>query len=258
MTLLSPTPSRICLGLVTGAHGIRGGVRIKSFTADPRDVGAYGPVCDETGDRCWAIRVTGQLKDVVLAKFDGVTTRDGAEALRGVKLYVDRAALPTPDDEEFYHTDLIGLRADLADGTVLGTVTDVHDVGGGVSLDILTPTGDALMIPFTNAAVPVVDLIGGRLEIVPPAGLFEKPEPPASVREQAEVAAEILGVGPVAGLPPGLAADPEDLAEIDRDRRSKPARGGTGDMIDPGMGDPDAGGRETIDQGPGSTPVDED
>lgn len=218
----SPATPRICLGLITGAHGIRGGVRIKSFTADPMDVGAYGPVSNEEGTQSWPIRVTGLLKDVVLAKIDGVTTRTAAEALRGVKLYVDRAALPDPDDaDEFYHTDLIGLQAYLADGALLGTVGDVLDYGGGISLDIVTPQGDAVLVPFTKAAVPVVDLPGGRLEIVAPDGLFEKPDPPASVREQAEVAAEILGLGPVEGLPADLIADPEDLAEIDRDRRSK-------------------------------------
>lgn len=193
--LPSSGTDRLCVGVVAGPHGIRGGVRIKSFTAVPEAVGAYGKLADETGGRHFDIRVTGLAKGVVLAKLDGVTTREAAEALKGAKLYVSRSALPpTDDDDEYYHADLIGLAADLADGGSLGTVVAVWDFGAGDSLEIERPTGETLMVPFTRAIVPSVDLAGGRLTVDPPAGLFDKPDPPASVEEQAMVAAEILGM----------------------------------------------------------------
>ncbi|HEC14714.1 MAG TPA: 16S rRNA processing protein RimM, partial [Rhodospirillales bacterium] len=121
------TDSLLCVGVVTGARGLKGEVRIKSFTAVPEDIAAYGPVRDETGGRSFEIRVTGRAKGTVTARLEGVGDRDGAEALKGLALYVSRDVLPEAEDGEFYHADLIGLEAVFADGEVIGTVTAVHD-----------------------------------------------------------------------------------------------------------------------------------
>src|SRR5271166_1056791 len=107
----SPSAKRLCVGIVTGAHGVRGGVRVKSFTADHSDIDAYGPVSDEAGTRRFAIRSVGVMKGVVLAELEGVTDRNSAEALKGLHLYVDRDQLPPAEEDEFYNADLLGLAA---------------------------------------------------------------------------------------------------------------------------------------------------
>ena len=191
----SSTAKRLCVGIVTGPHGIRGGVRVKSFTADPADIGAYGPVSDEAGTRRFALRVVGMVKGVVLAELEGVNDRNAAEALKGLHLYVDRDQLPPAEEDEFYHADLLGLSARLQDGTVLGQVTGLYDFGAGESVEITGAKGQVTMVPFTKAAVPVIDLAAGTLTIDPPAGLFDKPAPPASLEEQEAVAADVLGGG---------------------------------------------------------------
>jgi 16S rRNA processing protein RimM len=190
------TAKRLCVGIVTGPHGIRGAVRVKSFTADPADFGAYGPVSDEAGTRHFAVRVVGVMKGVVLAELDGIADRNAAEALKGLHLYVDRAQLPAADPDEFYHADLLGLEARLADGTVLGSVTGLYDFGAGESVEITGPKGEITLVPFTNTAVPAIDLAGRTLTIDPPAGLFDKPAPPASLAEQEQAAADVLGTAP--------------------------------------------------------------
>jgi 16S rRNA processing protein RimM len=187
---------RLCVGIVTGPHGIRGAVRVKSFTADPADLGAYGPVSDETGTRHFRVHVVGMLKGVVLAELGGIADRNAAETLKGLHLYVDRAQLPEADAEEFYHADLLGLEARLADGTALGSVTGLYDFGAGESVEITGAKGEVTMVPFTKAAIPAIDRAGGTLTIDPPAGLFDKPAPPASLAEQERAAAEALGAMP--------------------------------------------------------------
>jgi 16S rRNA processing protein RimM len=168
---------RVLLGIVTGAQGVRGAVRIKSFTADPADVAAYGPLEDERGARRFRLQVVGQSKGVVIARIDGVEDRDAAEALRGVRLHVGRDALPEPEEEEYYHADLIGLDAVLPDGTVFGRVLAVHDFGAGDSLEVERPAGagggGTVLVPFTRAAVPAVDLKARRLVVDPPEGLLD-------------------------------------------------------------------------------------
>lgn len=167
---------RICVGVITGAHGVRGAVRIKSFTANPADMAAYGPVSDESGARCFDLCVTGAAKGVILAKIEGFADRDAAQALKGLRLYVPRSALPEPEANEFYHRDLIGLRAELTDGTVLGEVTALQNYGAGDILEVLGGEGPPLLVPFTGEVVPVVDIEGGRIVIDPPAGLLEHDE----------------------------------------------------------------------------------
>jgi 16S rRNA processing protein RimM len=169
------------LGVITGAHGVKGRVRIKSFTAEAEAIASYGPLSDERGERRFTVEVTGTSKGTLLAVIEGVDDRDAAEALRGTRLYVERAALPEPDDEEFYQADLIGLAALYRDGSTLGKVVAVHDFGAGASLEIEDAAGKTLLVPFTNAAVPAVDIRAGTLVVEPPAGLLE----PASQAEEA-------------------------------------------------------------------------
>lgn len=169
--------ARVCIGAIIGAQGVRGQVRVKSFTADPLDVGAYGPVEDEAGQRRFKLRVSGVPKDgVVIAQIEGVVGREAAEAMKGTALYVAKAMLPPPEADEFYHADLIGLRVELADGAVLGCVKSVFDFGAGDVLEIEAEGKDTLFLPFTRSAVPVVDVAGGRLVAAPPGEIVARPE----------------------------------------------------------------------------------
>ena len=169
--------NRVCIGVIAGAHGVRGQVRIKSYTEDPAGFAAYGPITDEAGNRRFAVTVTGSAKGVVLARIEGVGDRDAAQALRGTRLYVDRAALPEPDDEEvYYHADLIGLSAEDAEGTFLGRVIAVQNYGAGDLLEIEGPDRTEIVVPFTRAVVPLVDLDGGRLVVELPEEVVARPE----------------------------------------------------------------------------------
>ncbi len=161
--------ARVCLGAVTGAHGVRGLVKIKSFTRDPADLTAYGPLADESGRRGFEIVVTGQAKGLLVARIAGIEDRDAAQALRGVRLFVARAALPEPEAEaEYYQADLIGLAAEDPQGQPLGTVSSVENYGAGDFLEIARAEGAPLLVPFTKATVPLVDLEGGRVVVAPP------------------------------------------------------------------------------------------
>ena len=163
--------SRVCLGVVTAPHGVRGLLRIKSFTADPEAIGQYGPLENERGEPV-VLELVGAVKGVVLARLDGVADRDAAERLKGMRLFLPRERLPEPGEDEFYHTDLLGLAVEFADGTLLGRVRAVHDFGAGDSIEIEQEGGAIVMVPFSRAAVPVVDIAGGRIVVEPPEGLF--------------------------------------------------------------------------------------
>jgi 16S rRNA processing protein RimM len=169
--------ARVCLGVVGAPHGVRGAVRIKSFTDEPEAIARYGALEDESGDRRFTLHVVGSAKGegMVIAKLSGVDDRDRAETLRGLRLYAPRAALPATADDEFYYTDLVGLAAVLEDGTKLGGVIAVHDFGAGDILEIERDVGAPVLVPFTRAAVPVVDITVGRVVINPPDGLFDPP-----------------------------------------------------------------------------------
>ena len=171
---MTDTTKRICLGIVTGAHGVRGAVRIKSFTAVPEDVARYGALTDETGDRRLELHLVGTAKGVVIARVSGVEDRDQAEALRGLRLYLARSALPQTPAEEYYHADLIGLEAVLGDGTPVGRVRAIHDFGAGDTLELARSGAPPLMVPFTRAVVPTVELAAGRLVLDPPPGLLDE------------------------------------------------------------------------------------
>jgi len=169
----SPRSQCVCVGVVTGAQGVRGAVRVKSFTAVPEDIGNYGPLESENAQQRFTLEVVGAAKGVLIARLSGVKDRDAAEALRGLRLYLPRVALPPTDADEYYHADLIGLAALLPDGGMIGRVRAVHDFGAGDTLEIERPDTSPVLVPFTRAVVPVVDMAAGRLVVDPPPGLLE-------------------------------------------------------------------------------------
>jgi 16S rRNA processing protein RimM len=166
---------RLCVAVIAGAHGVRGDVRVKTFTADPEGLAAYGPLTDKTGNRTFHIKLLGMAKGLLRAHIKGVDDRNAAEALAGVELYVERSKLPEPDEDEFYHSDLIGLRAELEDGSDYGRVRALHDFGAGDVIEIAIASGGTVVFPFTKEVVPVVDLHAGTVVVVPPAEIEAKP-----------------------------------------------------------------------------------
>lgn len=164
---------RVLMGVITGAHGVRGLLRVKSFAAEPEAITAYGPLEDERGERRFALELRGAVKGVLIARLDGITDRNAAERLKGTRLYLPRAALPEPEAEEYYHADLLGLAVEFKDGAVFGRVRAVHDFGAGDSLEVERPDGRMVMVPFTRTVVPVVDIAAGRLVVDPPKGLLD-------------------------------------------------------------------------------------
>ena len=179
MSDMASDRSRVCLGVIVGAQGVRGAVRVKPFTEDPMAVGDYGLVETKDGSRRFKIEATGVAKGVVICKLQGVTDRDVAEAMRGTERYVDRSALPEVDEDEegYYHADLIGLEAKGVDGMLYGRVLSVQNFGAGDLLEIARPEGGhTVLVPFTDDNVPVVDIEARCLTLDPPAGLFDDGE----------------------------------------------------------------------------------
>lgn len=163
----------ILLGIVGAPHGVRGDVRIKTFTGDPLGIADYGPLTDGKG-RSFEITDIRPAKEVVVARFKGVTTREQAEALNGTELLVARDKLSADaEEDEFLHADLIGCNVVGPDGAVLGAVTGVENYGAGDLLDIKTPDGRFVLMPFTKAFAPRIDMAARRIEAEPPLGLFE-------------------------------------------------------------------------------------
>jgi len=185
----TPAPGGlVCVGRILGARGVRGEVRVRSHTADPRAIGRYGPVYTSDGGRSFRLTVTGQGTGAgagtVFARLTGVADRDAAEALKGTELHVPRNALPATGAEEFYHADLVGLAAARSDGPALGRVIAVHNFGAGDVLEIGDDAGSVL-VPFTSAAVPDVDLAARRLVVAPLPGLLDAAEAaPAAPRHR--------------------------------------------------------------------------
>jgi 16S rRNA processing protein RimM len=166
--MAAPDRSFTVLGVITGAHGIRGEVKLKSFTGEPEAVGSYGPL--ETRDgRSFEITGLKPAKAGFVARIKGIGDRNQAEALKGTELGLPRHRLPEPEPEEFYHQDLIGLSAETADGEPYGEVVAVHDFGAGDLLEVRHEGVKATeLIPFTKAAVPEVDLQARKVVVVPP------------------------------------------------------------------------------------------
>ena len=159
---------RVMLGVIAGAHGGRGEVKVKAFTADPRALARYGALEDEAGGRAFKARVRGVARDLVIVRLEGVDTRDAAEALKGVKLFVARAALPAPRRGEIYVSDLEGLDAFDVAGARIGRVARVLNWGAGDVLEIARDDGGELLVPFAKRMVPVVDLDARRVVVDPP------------------------------------------------------------------------------------------
>lgn len=155
---------RVLVGEIGRPHGVRGLVKLRSFTADPAAIAAYGPLTDEAGTRRFSLTLLAEG----LARIEGVADRDAAQRLTGTRLYVERDRLPPPEEEEYYLADLIGLAVVTEAGAACGTVRAVEDHGAGTFLIIEDASGRERLLPFTRAAVPVVDLAGGRLVVVPP------------------------------------------------------------------------------------------
>ena len=159
---------RVCLGAIAAPHGVRGLLKVKSFTEQPENLAAYGPLSDESGNRKFELEILGRAGGLTLVRLKGVRDRDQAAALRGTKLFVARSALPPPQDEEFYHADLIGLTVVSPSGEEIGKVKAVQNYGAGDLLEVHRPDGRGLELPFTKAVVPELDLAGGRLTAILP------------------------------------------------------------------------------------------
>jgi len=155
----------ICVARIGAAHGVRGAVKLWTFTEDPLAVQSYGPLMTKDGARQFEISNVREAKDHLVATFKGVATRNDAEKLNGTELYVPREKLPATDDDEYYHADLIGLAAVNAADEPLGRVVAIHNFGAGDIIEIAPPKGATMLLPFTNAVVPTVDIAGGRVVI---------------------------------------------------------------------------------------------
>ena len=164
---------RVLLGEIGAAQGLKGEVRIRSYTQDQAAITSYGALEDE-GGRVVEIESLRVTPKALIARVKGVTTREGAEALNGTKLYVPRDRLPEREEEEWYHAELIGLAAVDRQGEPIGTVVAIQNFGAGDLIEVKPTSGGATMfLPFTRDTVPEIDVEGGRLTLVPPEGLFE-------------------------------------------------------------------------------------
>ncbi|MGF6311309.1 16S rRNA processing protein RimM [Bradyrhizobium sp. i1.8.4] len=155
----------VCVARIGAAHGVRGAVRLWTFTEDPLAVKDYGPLMTKDGTRQFEVTHAREAKDHLVVTLKGVARRDDAERLNGLELYVPRDRLPETDDGEYYHTDLIGLAAVTTTEQPLGRVIAIHNFGAGDIIEIAPPQGATMLLPFTNAVVPSVDLPGGRVVI---------------------------------------------------------------------------------------------
>ncbi|MBO0332445.1 ribosome maturation factor RimM [Sneathiella sp. CAU 1612] len=177
-----PQADMLLLGVIVGAKGIKGEVKVKSFTEQPEDIAAYGPLKDASGKSIFELKVVGLSKGLPVARIKGISDRNAAESLKGTELYVSRDRLPeTKEEEEYYHADLIGLPVFFQDGTKFGTILRLHDFGAGDMLEIV-PEGKgakaAVLVPFTVDLVPEVDISGGRVVVELDEDFFEVPENP--------------------------------------------------------------------------------
>ena len=155
----------VCVARIGAAHGVRGAVKLWTFTEDPLAVQSYGPLMTKDGARQFEIANLRAAKDHLVATFRGIATRNDAEKLNGIELYVPREKLPDTDDDEYYHADLIGLAAVNAADEPLGRVVAIHNFGAGDIIEIAPAKGATMLLPFSNAVVPTVDIPGGRVVI---------------------------------------------------------------------------------------------
>ena len=165
-------PDRVCVGAIAGSFGVKGEVRLKSFCTEPEAIASYGPLFTEDGSRSYTVTLTRPVANGLGARLSGVQTKEQADALRGTSLFVARDKLPATGDDEFYHADLIGLDVHDTGGAPVGKLHAIHNHGAGDLLEILGPgMKTALLLPFTQAAVPTIDLAARRVIIDLPEGL---------------------------------------------------------------------------------------
>jgi 16S rRNA processing protein RimM len=157
--------ARICIARIGAAHGVRGAVKLWTFTEDPLAVKQYGPLLTKDGARSFEVASAREAKGHLVATLKGVATREEAERLNGLELYIAREKLPATEEDEYYHADLIGLAAVSATDEPLGRVTAIHNFGAGDIIEIAPAHGATMLLPFTHAVVPTVDLEGGRVVI---------------------------------------------------------------------------------------------
>jgi 16S rRNA processing protein RimM len=157
--------AQICIARIGAAHGVRGAVKLWTFTEDPLAVKAYGPLLTKDGARSFEVATAREAKGHLVATLKGIATREDAERLNGLELYIARDKLPATDENEYYHADLIGLAAVTPASEPLGRVIAIHNFGAGDIIEIAPSSGATLLLPFTNAVVPSVDLKGGRVVI---------------------------------------------------------------------------------------------
>jgi 16S rRNA processing protein RimM len=161
--------AKICIARIGAAHGVRGAVKLWTFTEDPQAVMQYGALATKDGARSFEVANAREAKGHLVATLKGIATREDAERLNGIELYVAREKLPATDDDEYYHADLIGLTAVNTANEPLGRVIAIHNFGAGDIIEIAPPHSATMLLPFTNAVVPSVDLAAGRVVIELPA-----------------------------------------------------------------------------------------
>jgi 16S rRNA processing protein RimM len=166
---------RILLGHIVGAHGIRGEVMIRSYAENPEDIGAYGPLSDVAGKRTFEIVQAKAALKGVIARIQGVDDRTAAEGLKGIDLYVNRAALPDVDDGEVYQADLAGMRAVTPEGADIGVIVGIANYGAGDILEIKRAgVSDTELVPYIDAFVREVDVEARRIVIIMPTYLEDE------------------------------------------------------------------------------------
>jgi 16S rRNA processing protein RimM len=169
MTASTETQNRLKIGVITSPHGVRGTVKVRSFTEDPDAFVEYGDVTTHDGSRVFDIAIVGDAKGTLLCEIDGVDDRDQAEALRGVELYILREDLPDDlDDDEFYASDLLGLETRDAEGRVLGSIRNILDHGAGDIVDVLHADGKVRSYAFSVANFPEINTREGYVVLNPP------------------------------------------------------------------------------------------
>jgi 16S rRNA processing protein RimM len=160
--------ARICIARIGAAHGVRGAVKLWTFTEDPLAVMQYGALATKDGARSFEVATARAAKGHLVATLKGIATREDAERLNGIELYIAREKLPATGEDEYYHADLIGLAAVDAANQPIGRVIGIHNFGAGDIIEIAPPQGATMLLPFTNAVVPEVDLATGRVVIALP------------------------------------------------------------------------------------------
>src|SRR4051794_19189769 len=155
----------ICVARIGAAHGVRGAVKLWTFTEDPLAVRRYGPLATKDGARWFEVTHAREAKGHLVATLKGIATREEAERLNGIELYIAREKLPATQRDEYYHADLIGLAGVDAAAQPIGRVIAIHNFGAGDIIEIAPPHGATMLLPFTHAVVPTVDLAGGRVVI---------------------------------------------------------------------------------------------